>query len=59
MYKQDIAFNKYAKYTMKELLLIFTAEALSISKKPEVVRSIAESALKDFIKYHTKYIRFV
>ncbi len=59
MYKQDIAFNKCAKYTIEELLSMFSAEAQSICKEPEDVRTIAESALSDFIKCHESYVRFV
>ncbi len=59
MHKQDIAFNKCTKYTIEELLSMFKAEAQSICKKPEDVRTIAESALKDFIKCHRSYVRFV
>ncbi len=58
MYKQNIAFNKYAKYTIEELLSMFRAEAQFICKKPEDVRTIAESALSDFIKCHGNYVRF-
>ena len=59
MYKQDVAFNKCAKYTIEELLSMFKAEAQSIYKEPEDVRTVAESALSDFIKCHKSYVRFV
>ncbi|MFQ5687381.1 MAG: hypothetical protein ACE5GV_12060 [Candidatus Scalindua sp.] len=59
MYKQDIAFNRCAKYTAEELLSMFQAEAQFICKKPEDVRAVAESALSDFIKCHGSYVRFV
>jgi len=59
MYKQDIVINECSKYTTEELLSIFKAEAQSIYKEPEDVRTIAESALKDFIKCHGNYVRFV
>ncbi len=59
MYRQDIAFNKCAKYTKEELLSMFKAEAQLICKEPEDVRTIAESALKDFIKCYGEYVRFV
>ena len=59
MYKQNITFNKCAKYTVEELLSMFRAEAQFICKKPEDVRTVAESALSDFIKCHGSYVRFV
>ena len=59
MHKQDIAFNRCAKYTIEELLSMFKAEAQSICTKPEDVRTVAESALSDFIKCHGSYVRFV
>jgi hypothetical protein len=59
MYKQGIAINECAKYTKEELLSIFKAEAQSICKEPEDVRAIAESVLRDFIKCHGSYVRFV
>ena len=59
MHKQDIAFNKCAKYTKEELLSMFKAEAQLICKEPEDVRIIAESALRDFIKCYGSYVRFV
>ena len=59
MYKQDIAFNRCAKYTIEELLSMFKAEAQSICTKPEDVRTVAESALSDFIKCYGRYVRFV
>jgi len=59
MYKQNIAFNKCAKYTIEELLSMFRAEAQFICKRPEDVRTVAESALSDFIKCHGSYVRFV
>lgn len=59
MYKQDIAFNECAKYTIEELLSMFKAEAQFICKDPEDVRTIAESALSDFIKRYGSYVRFV
>ena len=59
MYKQDIAFNKCAKYTKEELLSMFKAEAQFICKEPEDVRTLAESALKDFIKCYGGYVRIV
>ena len=59
MYKPDIAYNECTKYTTEELLLMFSAEAQSICKKPEDVRVIAESALSDFIKCYGRYVRFV
>ncbi len=57
MYKQDIAFNKCAKYTIEELLSMFTAEAQLICKEPEDVRTIAESALSDFVKCYGSYVK--
>ncbi|MBS1258511.1 MAG: hypothetical protein MAG551_01570 [Candidatus Scalindua arabica] len=59
MHKQDIAFNRCAKYTVEELLSVFRAEAQFICKKPEDVRTVAESALSDFIKCYRRYVRFV
>ena len=59
MYKQDMVFNECAKYTTEELLSMFKAEAQSICKEPDDVRTIAESTLKDFIKCHGSYVRFV
>ena len=59
MYKHDIAFNKCAKYTIEELLSMFKAEAQFICKEPEDVRTIAESALREFIKCHGSYVKFV
>ncbi len=59
MYKQDIAFNKCEKYTIEELLSMFKAEAQFICKDPEDVRTIAESALSDFINRYGSYVRFV
>lgn len=59
MYKQNIAFNKCAKYTIEELLSMFRAEAQFICKRPEDVRTVAEGALSDFIKFHGSYVRFV
>ncbi len=59
MHKQDINFNRCAKYTIEELLSMFSAEAQSICKEPEDVRTVAESALSDFIKRHGSYVRFV
>ena len=59
MYKQDIAFNKCAKYIIEELLSMFKAETQFICKEPEDVRIIAESALSDFIKCYGSYVRFV
>ena len=59
MYKQNITFNKCAKYTVEELLSMFKAEAQFICKEPEDVRTVAESALSDFIKCHGSYVRFV
>ncbi len=59
MYRQDIAFNKCAKYTIEELLSMFRAEAQFICKKPEDVSTVAESALSDFIRCHGSYVRFV
>ena len=59
MYKQNITFNKCAKCTVEELLSMFRAEAQFICKKPEDVRTVAESALSDFIKCHGSYVRFV
>ena len=59
MYKQDIAFDKCAKYIKEELLSMFKAEAQFICKKPEDVRTIVESALSDFIKCYGSYVRFV
>lgn len=38
---------------------MFKAEAQSICKEPEGVRTIAESALSDFIKCYGSYVRFV
>ena len=58
MYKQDIAFNRCAKYTIEELLSMFRAEAQFICKRPEDVRTIAERALSDFIKCHGNYVGF-
>jgi hypothetical protein len=59
MYKQDIAFNKCTKYTKEELLTMFKAEAQFVCKEPEDVRTIAESALSDFIKCYGRYVRIV
>jgi hypothetical protein len=59
MHKQDITFNRCAKYTIEELLSMFSAEAQSICKEPEDVRTIAESALSDFIKCYGNYVRFI
>ncbi len=58
MYKQDIAFNRCAKYTVEELLSMFKAEAQFICKEPEDVRTVAESTLSDFIKCHGNYVGF-
>jgi hypothetical protein len=58
MYKQDIAFNRCAKYTVEELLSMFKAEAQFICKESEDVRTVAESTLSDFIKCHGNYVRF-
>ena len=58
MHKQDIAFNRCAKYTIEELLSMFRAEAQFICKRPEDVRTVAESALSDFIKCHGNYVGF-
>jgi hypothetical protein len=59
MHKQDIAINECTKYTTEELLSIFKTEAQYICKSPEDVRTIAESALRDFIKCHGSYVRFI
>jgi hypothetical protein len=59
MHKQDITFNRSAKYTVEELLSMFKAEAQSICRKPEDVRAVAESALSDFVKCYGSYVRFV
>ena len=59
MYKQDIAFDKCAKYTKEELLSMFKAEAQFICKEPEDVRTIAESALSEFIKCHGSYVKSI
>ncbi len=57
MYKQDIDFNKCAKYTKEELLSMFEAEAQFICKEQEDVRTIAESALREFVKCHGSYVK--
>ncbi len=59
MYKQDIAFNKCAKYIIKEILSMFKAAAQFICKEPEDIRTIAESALSDFVKCYGSCVRFV
>ena len=59
MHKQDIAFNRCAKYTVEELLSMFKAEAQFICKEPEDVRTVAECALSDLIKCYGRYVRFV
>ncbi|MFQ5964332.1 MAG: hypothetical protein ACE5KZ_08620 [Candidatus Scalinduaceae bacterium] len=56
MHKQGVASDKYAKFTIKELLSIFKMEAQRICKKPDEAHSIAESTLNDFIKKHGKYV---
>ncbi len=58
MYKQDVAYNEYTKFTREELLSIFKVEAQHICKSPVDVQSISDSALNDFIKCHGKYVRF-
>ncbi|MFQ5786597.1 MAG: hypothetical protein ACE5H1_01315 [Thermodesulfobacteriota bacterium] len=58
MYRQDFVFNK-KKYTIEELLSIFKAEAQSICNEPKNVSTIAESALKDFIKSYGEYVKSV
>jgi hypothetical protein len=58
-HKQEVARNKYEKFTTDELLSIFKEEARHICKKPNEADSIAESALGDFIKRHGQYIRFI
>ncbi len=57
MYKQDIDFNKCAKYTKEELLSMFKAEAQFICKEPEDVRTIAESALSEFVKCYGSCVK--
>ncbi len=57
MYKQDIAFDKCAKYTKEELLYMFKAEAQFICKEPENVRTIAESALREFVKCYGSCVK--
>jgi hypothetical protein len=59
MHKQDIAINECTKYTTEELLSMFKVEAQSICKEPEDVRTIAESALSNFIQCYGSYVRFV
>ncbi len=53
--EQDATCNKYAKFTIEELLSIFRVEAQHICKKPDYVHSISESTLSDFIRYYTNF----
>ncbi len=61
MHKRDFTHNKtrYAKFTKRELLSIFTEEAQHICKRPEEAYSIADSVLDDFIKSYAKYVKSV
>ena len=58
MNKQNVISNNYVKFTREELLSIFRVEAQHICKSSDDVHSISESTLNDFIKWHSKYVRF-